>query len=183
MMNSDHAGVILIVGLGNPGPEYRSNRHNIGFMLIERLADRFGINLDRKRNQAAYGIGNIRGRRTILAKPMTYMNSSGRAVQGLISFFKLEAEQMIVLHDDLDMEIGKIRTRDGGGHGGHNGLRSIIASIKTGDFKRIKVGIGRPGAGQTPEQWVLQDFTGEEWEIISGALDRAVDIAVKKIEA
>ncbi len=165
---------MLIVGLGNPGPGYRRNRHNLGFMILERLASEAGLGLGRREHRAVWGRGVVDGRPVIMAKPMTYMNRSGSAVRELMNAAGLETGDLLVLHDDLDMETGKVRYRDGGGHGGHNGLRSIIDALGTRDFKRIKVGIGRPPAGTTAEDWVLGDFSGEERPLVEEAVQKAV---------
>jgi PTH1 family peptidyl-tRNA hydrolase len=175
----EQAGTALIVGLGNPGPGYRRNRHNLGFVILERLAADIGLGPWRREHRAVWGRGLLDGRPVLLAKPATYMNRSGSAVRDLLAEAGLKPGDLFVLHDDLDMETGKVRFRDGGGHGGHNGLRSIIDALGTRDFKRIKVGIGRPPVGTTAETWVLGDFSGVEKPLVEEGVQKAV-IAVRR---
>ena len=165
----------LLIGLGNPGREYRDNRHNIGFMLIDRLAVRLnarGMNLQSK----AIVIGALyEGRKLILAKPQTYMNLSGGAVQGLLHFYKIPPENLIVAHDDLDLPLGTIRIRPGGGAGGQRGMASTIERLGTQDFPRLRLGIGRPPGRMDAAAYVLQDFSRADLLIVSETLDRAAD--------
>ena len=153
----------MIVGLGNPGPRYIRNRHNIGFQCLDRFAMRH--HLEGGRNQLRATVLDawitIKGQRhkTLLVKPLTYMNASGEAVGALARFYQIEPDDIIVVHDDLDMESGKIRLRRNGGSGGQNGIRSIIQHLGTPDFHRLKVGIGRPTGRMDPSAYVLQDFT------------------------
>jgi PTH1 family peptidyl-tRNA hydrolase len=176
-------GKILLVGLGNPGIGYRLNRHNVGFMIISRLSKDYGIRLKYRRLRARFGEGSIEGLDCILARPSTYMNLSGHPVAGLMEYHGLEKDRLIVLHDDLDLPLGKVRTKDGGGHGGHNGLRSVIDVLGNGDFKRIKVGIGRPPGRMTAEEWVLQNFASDEREVISEGIHMAAAAAVDLIRS
>ncbi len=161
----------MIVGLGNPGPRYIRNRHNIGFQCLDRFAMRH--HLEGGRNQLRATVLDawitIKGQRhkTLLVKPLTYMNASGEAVGALARFYQIEPDDIIVVHDDLDMESGKIRLRRNGGSGGQNGIRSIIQHLGTPDFHRLKVGIGRPPGRMDPAAYVLQDFTREEEERFS----------------
>jgi len=165
----------LLIGLGNPGREYRDNRHNIGFMLIDRLAVRLdarGMKLQSK----AIVIGALyEGRKLILAKPQTYMNLSGGAVQGLLHFYKIPPESLIVAHDDLDLPLGTIRIRPGGGAGGQRGMASTIERLGTQDFPRLRLGIGRPPGRMDAAAYVLQDFSRADLLIVSETLDRAAD--------
>ena len=165
----------LLIGLGNPGREYRDNRHNIGFMLIDRLAVRLnarGMKLQSK----AIVIGALyEGRKLILAKPQTYMNLSGGAVQGLLHFYKIPPENMIVAHDDLDLPLGTIRIRPGGGAGGQRGMASTIERLGTQDFPRLRLGIGRPPGRMDAAAYVLQNFSRDDLLIVSETLDRAAD--------
>ncbi len=165
-----------MVGLGNPGDRYRRNRHNAGFVMLDLIAGRHGIRIDRERHFSLTGEGVIAGRRVVLAKPLTFMNLSGGAVRRLLDYNGLGLEDLVVLHDDLDMVPGKLRVKSGGGHGGHNGLRSIIAALGSGDFVRLKMGIGRPPAGIAPEVWVLRDFTPEERPAIEESMEQAADM-------
>ena len=165
----------LLIGLGNPGREYRDNRHNIGFMLIDRLAVRLdarGMKLQSK----AIVIGALyEERKLILAKPQTYMNLSGGAVQGLLHFYKIPPESLIVAHDDLDLPLGTIRIRPGGGAGGQRGMASTIERLGTQDFPRLRLGIGRPPGRMDAAAYVLQNFSRDDLLIVSETLDRAAD--------
>jgi PTH1 family peptidyl-tRNA hydrolase len=163
----------LIVGLGNPGFLYARNRHNIGFMCVSHLARTHKITYDRKQGHARTGIGNIAGKRVVLARPQIYMNASGESVSALMKKLNVNASDLIVIHDDLDLPVGKIRLRTGGSSGGHKGIDSIIVRIGTGDFYRVRVGIGRPeiDAEATDKEsavidYVLKDFTPDEKKVI-----------------
>ncbi len=168
----------LIVGLGNPGRSYAGNRHNIGFVCLSYFARAHGIQLDRKQGQARTGVGEIAGSRVVLAKPQTYMNSSGESVSRLVKKFKVNTGDLLVIHDDLDLPLGKIRIRNGGGSGGHKGITSIISRLETTDFMRLRVGIGRPvvGAAEISEEdivdYVLGDFTPDEKQVMTGVIPR-----------
>jgi PTH1 family peptidyl-tRNA hydrolase len=165
--------VKLIVGLGNPGRDYRWTRHNVGFLLVELLAEKNGIDLTKRGLKSIYGRGKIGRQDVILAKPQTFMNLSGEAVQRLLRFFKIPPEDLIVLHDDLDLPFGKIRIRLQGGAGGHKGIKSIIESLGVDVFVRFKVGIGRPGkAGQDPADFVLEPLSGGEREELKEMVNR-----------
>lgn len=165
----------LIVGLGNPGREYRDNRHNIGFMLIDRLAVRLNAQGMRLQSQALVVSATYEGRKLILAKPQTYMNLSGQAVQGLIRFYKLPLQNLLVAHDDLDLPLGTLRLRPGGGSGGQKGVASTIERLGTSDFPRLRLGIGRPPGRMDAAAYVLQDFSASELPIVSEVLNRATD--------
>jgi PTH1 family peptidyl-tRNA hydrolase len=164
----------LIVGLGNPGFLYARNRHNIGFMCVRQLARAHAIRFDRKQGQARTGIGRIGGSRVVLARPQTYMNASGDSVAALTRKLDIAPADLIIIHDDLDLPVGKIRLRRGGGSGGHKGIESIVARLGSADFYRVRVGIGRPDdTGLAPADkeaavtaYVLSDFTKEEKKII-----------------
>jgi PTH1 family peptidyl-tRNA hydrolase len=165
----------LIVGLGNPGREYRDNRHNIGFMLIDRLAVRLNAQGMRLQSQALLVSAAWEGRRLLLAKPQTYMNLSGQAVQGLVRFYKLPLQNLLIAHDDLDLPLGTLRLRPGGGSGGQKGVASIIERLGTSDFPRLRLGIGRPPGRMDAAAYVLQDFSSAEQPLVSEVLNRAVD--------
>ena len=166
----------LIAGLGNPGRDYRWTRHNVGFLLVERLAERHGIDLTKRGLKSIYGRGKIGKEDVILAKPQTFMNLSGEAVQRLLHFFKIPPEDLIVLHDDLDLPFGKIRIRLQGGHGGHKGIKSIMEALGFGAFVRFKVGIGRPDkTGQDPADFVLEPLSKGEREEFKEMIDRNVE--------
>jgi len=170
----------LIIGLGNPGQEYSANRHNIGFLCINYFAKQHRIELDKKQGKARVGIGTIAGNQVILAKPQTYMNASGISVSQLMQKYQVPLADLIVIHDDLDLPLGKIRIRGGSSAGGHNGAKSIIASLGTQDFIRIRVGISRP---QSPDEnkletivdYVLGDFTDEDKPVIEETIRRVSD--------
>jgi PTH1 family peptidyl-tRNA hydrolase len=172
----------LILGLGNPGERYRGNRHNVGFMIVERLSRQYRIPLDERGRTAVAGTGSVGDRSCVLAEPRTFMNRSGAAAVSLLSRYGLPPGRMLVLHDDLDLPAGRVRVKSGGGHGGHNGLRSIIESLGTSDFPRVKVGIGRPAPGCSAEEWVLGDFAPEEErELMAEGIAEAAAQAVSLI--
>ncbi|MCA9525750.1 MAG: aminoacyl-tRNA hydrolase [Myxococcales bacterium] len=164
----------LVVGLGNPGPRYAGNRHNVGFMVVDRLADGAGLPLSRTRFSGRYAAGNLEGKPAALLEPDTFMNLSGKSVSAARSFFNVEVGNILVIHDELDLPFGTIRLKVGGGHAGHNGLRSIVAQLGTADFVRLRVGIGRPQHGAVSD-FVLADFSREEREWLPDLLDRGVD--------
>jgi PTH1 family peptidyl-tRNA hydrolase len=169
----------MVVGLGNPGPRYAANRHNIGFQCIELLARRHGIALDKMQQKAMVGQGwiSVAGRRekVILVKPLTFMNLSGESVAPLARFYQIEPEAILVIHDDLDLESGKMRLRPGGSSGGQNGIKSIIARLGTQEFGRARVGIGRPPGRMDPAAWVLQDFSADEEAHFGPLRERVAD--------
>lgn len=148
----------LVVGLGNPGREFTYSRHNIGFLVINRLARANGIPLNKRKFKSRWGMGKILGHKIILAKPHTFMNLSGEAVKRFQETFKLASHQLIVIHDDLDLDFGRIKIKEKGGDGGHKGIRSIMDVIGGGAFIRVKVGIGRQHQGMDATEYVLQPF-------------------------
>lgn len=173
-------GPALVVGLGNPGPEYAETRHNVGFRVVELLATRAGGGrFSKHRSNADVLEGRLAGRRVVLAKPRTYMNVSGGPVANLARYFSVPVEDIVVVHDELDLEFGVIRLKRGGGEGGHNGLRSITSSLGTREYLRVRFGIGRPPGRQDPADFVLKRFSGAE----SRELDLAVDLAADAAEA
>jgi len=172
----------LIVGLGNPGREYSNNRHNAGFMCLAYLAKKHRIEFDRKKAAARIGCGRIEGIDVVLAKPQTFMNLSGESVSRLLHLFRLGPEDLIVIHDDMDLPLGKVRIRGGGSSGGHKGIDSVIRAIGTPDFVRIKIGIGRPpkDADSVDDErdivdFVLSSFTPEEKKQLEPSIARAAD--------
>jgi len=165
----------LIVGLGNPGREYRETRHNIGFMLVDRLAGKFNTRFTRLQSKALVASTNYQERKIILAKPQTFMNLSGRSVQGLIHFYKLPLTNILIAHDDLDLPPGTIRIRPDGGSAGQKGMNSILEQLGTDEFPRLRLGVGRPPGHMQAPDYVLQDFTKSEMILISDTLDRAVE--------
>lgn len=169
----------LLIGLGNPGREYQNNRHNFGFMLIDRLAVRLGARGMKVQSKAIVTTANYEDRRLILAKPQTYMNLSGQSAQGLLHFYKLPMEHMLIAYDDLDIPFGTIRLRPGGGPGGQKGVASTIERLGTKDFARLRLGIGRPPGRMDPSAFVLQDFSRDETKLLSELLDRAADATLE----
>lgn len=168
----------LIVGLGNPGATYTGNRHNVGFMVVDVLASRMGGRFKAHRSNAEVLEGRLAGgagRRVVLAKPRTYMNESGGPVAGLKSFFDVPLDQLVVVHDELDIDFATLRIKDGGGDNGHNGLRSITKSLGTREYLRVRVGIGRPPGQQDPAAFVLKDFAAQERAALGVELERAAD--------
>lgn len=152
----------LVAGLGNPGPKYAATRHNVGFMVVERLAQEAGIALKKHGHQGIYGVGRVGGEEVALLLPQTYMNLSGASVASACKSLGVTPGDLVVVHDDIEIPFGALRIRAGGGHGGHNGIRSIREVLGTGDFIRAKVGIGRPPAGGDVAAWVLSPFSAEE---------------------
>ena len=167
----------LIAGLGNPGPQYAGNRHNVGFMAADELAARMGARLRRDRSRAQVATGRLADVPVVLAKPMTFMNLSGRPVAALRSFYKIPWDRLVVLHDELDVPFGVIRLKMGGGDNGHNGLRSLTAALGTRDYFRVRLGIGRPPGRMDPADFVLHDFSAAEREHLPGLLARCADAA------
>jgi PTH1 family peptidyl-tRNA hydrolase len=175
-------GPWLVVGLGNPGPGYAGNRHNAGAMVVDILAGRVGAKFKSHRARADVVETRFAGDRVVLAKPRSYMNESGGPVVALRDFFKLPVERIVVVHDELDLPYGALRLKLGGGDNGHNGLKSLRRSLGTGDFHRVRVGIGRPPGRQDPADWVLRDFSAAERKELDLHLERAAD-AVESLVA
>jgi PTH1 family peptidyl-tRNA hydrolase len=171
-------GPALVVGLGNPGPEYEATRHNVGFRVVELLAARAGGGrFSKHRSNADVLEGRLAGRRVVLAKPRTYMNLSGGPVAGLAQYFSVPVADVVVLHDELDLDFGVVRLKRGGGEGGHNGLRSISRALGTKEYLRVRFGIGRPPGRQDPADYVLKRFSGAEAKELELAVDLAADAA------
>ncbi len=164
----------LIIGLGNPGRHYRGNRHNAGYMLIDRLLDTYGTALNRNVSEALVAVLEKEDRTLIFAKPQTYVNESGRAVASLVRSFKVELPNVMVAFDELDLELDVIRMRPAGGSSGHRGMRSIINHLETQAYPRLRIGIGRPPGRRLAADYVLSNFSKGEQEILSSVLDRAV---------
>ena len=165
----------LIIGLGNPGREYKDNRHNIGFMLIDRLIVRLNARGMKLQSKAIVTSAVYEERKLILAKPQTYMNLSGQSVQGLINFYKIPLSNFMIVSDDLDIPFGEIRIRASGGAGGQRGVKSTIEQLGTKEFPRIRIGIGRPPGRMDPAAYVLQNFSRDEISTLSDVLDHAAD--------
>ncbi len=169
---------VLLVGLGNPGDKHAGNRHNIGFMVIDAIADMEGFPAFRSKFQGQMAEGKIAGKKVILLKPETYMNLSGQSVSAAAKFFKIKPDRIVIFHDELDLAPGKIRIKLGGGNAGHNGLKSVQASIGTPDFSRVRIGIGHPGDKNRVHSYVLKDFAKEE----QGWVDDLVRSCARNIE-
>ena len=171
---------ILILGLGNPGPKYEGTRHNYGAMAARSLAERAGVALGKggpaaRRFNSLWGKGRVRGRQTVLALPQTYMNLSGQAAAALSSYFDLEPEQTIAVHDDLDLEAGRLKVARRGGAGGHKGVRSILQHLGSDKFVRLKMGIGRPRYAEPVEKYVLEGCYSDQRELIKHMVENAAD--------
>jgi PTH1 family peptidyl-tRNA hydrolase len=166
----------LVVGLGNPGPDYARNRHNVGFMVADLLAARDGGRFGSHRSRSAIVEAHLAGRRVVIAKPSTYMNESGGPVAGLVKFFDVPITQVVVVHDELDLEFGTVRVKNGGGDNGHNGLRSITKSLGSKEYLRIRFGIGRPPGRQDPASFVLSNFSTAERKDLDVRLEAAADL-------
>ena len=165
----------LIVGLGNPGRAYANNRHNIGFIGLNHFARTQGIRFDKKQGRARIGTGEVAGGEVILARPQTYMNRSGQSVSQLVGKFNISLNDLLVIHDDLDLPLGRIRIRQGGGSGGHKGVESIISCLESQDFLRLRVGIGRPATEINEADiitYVLSDFPPDEKQVMAQVIPR-----------
>jgi len=167
----------LIVGLGNPGIKYAQTRHNVGFMFIDELCEKFGFNL--KENNKFYGIAdkvNLHGRNVWLLKPQTFMNLTGKSVAALANFYKIENDEMLVIYDELDLPVGSAKLKKGGGHGGHNGLRDIIKMTGNNDFYRLRLGIGHPGHKSKVVSWVLNRASTDDEISIDRAIEKSINV-------
>ena len=168
----------LIVGLGNPGLAYRHNRHNVGFMVADALADKLEIPLKRVKFKAQIGNGKLEDIPIIIAKPLTFMNNSGEAVAPLVRYFKVPLERLLVIHDDMDLPLGTLRMRPSGGSAGHNGMLSIFDKLGTNAIPRLRVGIGRPPGRMDPADYVLQDFPKSDEELLKMVIAQACEAAL-----
>ncbi len=167
---------LLVVGLGNPGPNYAKTRHNLGFMVADILADRIGSDFKvHKKSGAEVTTGRLGNRAVVLAKPRVYMNESGRQVGPLAKFYSVDAADVVVLHDELDIDFGRIRLKLGGGEGGHNGLRSVASALGTKDFQRVRIGVGRPPGRKDPAAYVLESFSAVERPEVPTICEQAAD--------
>lgn len=172
----------MIVGLGNPGKKYEQTKHNIGFAVVDQLAREQQVTFKKNPFEAVVADFFVNGEKILLVKPQTFMNESGRAVGPLMTYYGIYPEELLVVYDDLDLQIGKIRLRQKGSAGGHNGIKSIIAHLNSQVFNRIKVGIGRPKGNQTVVQHVLNPFDKEDSKLIQEAIDQAVEAATEWIQ-
>ncbi len=163
----------LIVGLGNPGKKYAETRHNIGFMTVDDLAQKYHLNFDAKQSKAEIAQGMIKGKKIVLAKPQTFMNESGRAVRGIADFFKIPVENILVIYDDMDIDLGLLRIRPRGGSGGHNGIKSMQNHLGSSEFARIRFGLSRPPGKMDPAAYVLRPFDEKEKPLMLETMHRA----------
>lgn len=165
----------IIVGLGNPGKQYEHTRHNVGFEVIDILADRIGICIEEKKHKALCGRGILEGQKVVLAKPQTFMNLSGESVRAISDFYKVESNDIIIVYDDVSLEPGQLRIRGKGSAGGHNGIKNIIAHLGTQEFPRVKIGVGEKQKGMDLADYVLSRFSKGEQEIMEEAFREAAD--------
>lgn len=165
----------IIVGLGNPGSEYERTRHNTGFMVVDRLASKHNIEIKKEKSKVLFGTGEINGEKVMIVKPQTFMNLSGEAVRGIMDFYKESIENLLIIFDDIDLELGNIRIKERGSAGTHNGMKSIVQNLGTMDFRRVKVGIGKPKPNIDLVSHVLGKFSDEEYKILTESIDKAVD--------
>lgn len=175
--------MILVVGLGNPGKDYAATRHNVGFMVVDLLADELGVKVDKVKFKSLIGEGRLGSEKVILAKPQTYMNLSGEAVLDIVDYYKIPPEKVVVIVDDMDLPAGRVRLRMKGGSGGHNGMKSIIYQLKTEEFSRLRIGIGKPAPERQTVGYVLGKFADEEKGIMQEALRKSVEAVKEIIEA
>lgn len=173
--------MFLIVGLGNPGREYEDTRHNIGFKVVDNIAKEYNIEINRQKFKGMCGEGFINGEKVILLKPTTYMNLSGESIREVLDFYKLSNEDVLVIYDDISLDIGRLRIRDKGSAGGHNGIKSMIAHLGTDVFPRIKVGVGQPNADLV--HYVLGKFSKEEMEILRDSIDASTKAAAEILKS
>ncbi len=164
--------MFLVVGLGNPGPEYAASRHNAGFLFLDAFAERHGLSFVGSKWQAQVATARLWGESLVLVKPETFMNRSGIAVARIAAYYKVSPEQLVVIHDDLDLEVGRLKLLTGRGAGGHNGIRSLAAELGSKDFPRFKVGIGRPQNSMPVEKYVLANFSVEERQAVDAVFPR-----------
>lgn len=174
MHTQEKEKVAVVVGLGNPGKQYENTRHNVGFQVVDELAHQFHVHLQERKFRASWGMGTIEGQRVLLFKPLTFMNRSGEAVKEMLGYFGISARQTLVVHDDLDLPCGRIKLARRGGAGGHRGVLSIIEHVKSRDFPRLKLGIGRPLQGETVEAYVLQIPYPQQAEVFQKMISRGV---------
>lgn len=163
----------IIAGLGNPGRGYARNRHNVGFMFLDALAEKHGLKFSKMMSKGIVALGEIDGHKVALVKPQTFMNVSGECVGPIARFYKAPPHDVLVIYDELDLPEGQLRLRGKGGAGGHNGMRSLIARLGTGEFPRLRIGIGRPPGRMAPKDYVLQDFEANELAALNEAFDKA----------
>ena len=173
----------LIVGLGNPGQKYEHTRHNMGFLTVDLLAEKTGVKLNKVKFKSAYNIMNFAGCKCLVMKPQTYMNLSGEAVREAVQFYKIPADHVLVIYDDISLPVGKLRVRPTGSAGGHNGIKNIIAHLGTQDFPRVKIGVGAPeGGGAEMADWVIGARAQAERKVLVESFEKAIQAAACIIE-
>ncbi len=168
----------LIVGLGNPGRSYRDTRHNVGFMIADKIAGDFGISFSKKKFDTVYGRGLIEDNEILLVKPLAYMNRSGPPVQQLARYYRIQSKDMLVIHDDIDLAYGRLKIKEKGGHGGHNGIRSLIDAFGGGDFLRLRIGVGRSETGSDVTGHVLGKFSAQQIQFLDRIIKNARNAVV-----
>ncbi len=173
--------MFVIAGLGNPGKKYEKTRHNMGFLVVDRIAEKCGISVKKMKHRALVGEGRISGRRALLVKPQTYMNLSGESIREIVDYYDAELEDVIVIYDDFDLEIGSIRVRKKGSAGSHNGMKSVISHLGSGDFPRVRIGIGKSGDLDWKD-FVIGKVSSQEKDVISEAVDKAADAVLCILE-
>jgi peptidyl-tRNA hydrolase, PTH1 family len=175
--------VKVIVGLGNPGKKYDNTRHNVGFDVIDQLASRWNVELNKEKSKGLYGQSIVNGEKVILLKPLTFMNLSGEAVRPMLDYYNIDLENLLVIYDDLDLVNGRIRLRQKGSAGGHNGIKSLIQHLGSEKFNRIRIGIDRPPSGMAVPNYVLGKFTKDEQPLINDAVSKASDACEKWLDS
>lgn len=175
--------IYIVAGLGNPGREYENTRHNVGFEVADLLASKYGIRIGKLKHKALLGDGDIGGKRVLLAKPQTYMNLSGESIREMVEWYKIPMSHVIIIYDDIDLPVGKIRIRPQGSAGTHNGMRSMLYQLQTDVFPRIRVGIGKPLAGWQLADYVLGRFTPEERKLMDTSVQSAADAVVTLLQS
>ena len=173
----------IIFGLGNPGREYEMTRHNIGFIALDKLSIEWKIDIARVKYKSLVGEGRVNGRKLILVKPLTYMNNSGNSVRSFLNFYKITPDNLLVVHDDIDLPFGSLRLRASGGSAGQRGMQSIIAKVGTNNFSRLRIGIGRPPGRMDPKDYVLKKFSDsdrEDLEIVLHNVAKAIDVLLEE---
>lgn len=172
----------LIVGLGNPEEKYNKTRHNMGFNTVDKIAEKYNIEFDKKEFEGLYGIGDIYGKKVIVLKPQTYMNLSGKSISKIVNFYKIDLKDIIVIYDDMDVDIGKIKLRKQGGPGSHNGMKSVVWELNSQDFSRIRVGIGKPILKELMMSYVLEKLSDEKYKELDETTTKAADAAIEFIK-
>jgi len=171
--------MFLLIGLGNPEPEYSKTRHNMGFDTINKIAKKFDIKISKEKFEGLYGTGNINGEKVILLKPQTYMNLSGKCIKKYIDFYKINLSNIIVIYDDMDVEIGEIKVRKMGGPGTHNGMKSVIQELQSEEFPRVRVGIGRTDEPYEMIDYVIKPVSDEEYSMLDKGTDKAKEAVIE----